>query len=51
MTAAKTGALGPTACNRSAEPDLEVDALFPCLLRSKREEARIEDVVEILKVL
>jgi hypothetical protein len=35
---------------RSAEPDLEVEALFPCLLKISSDEARIEEVVEILKV-
>ena len=37
-------------CKRSAEPDLEVEALFPCLEMRRREEARIEEVVEMLKV-
>lgn len=36
--------------SRSADPDLEVAARFPCLLRRSRDEARIEDVVEMLKV-
>lgn len=36
--------------SRSAEPDLEVDARLPCLLMMRREEAKIEDVVEILNV-
>lgn len=37
--------------NKSAEPDLEVEALLPCLERRRREEARMEEVVEMLKVL
>jgi hypothetical protein len=36
--------------SRSAEPDLEVDARFPCFARRRRDEARMEDVVEMLKV-
>jgi len=38
------------ALRRSAEPDLEVEARLPCLLRRRRDEARIEDVVEMLNV-
>jgi hypothetical protein len=49
-TAMRFGAVGVTDARRSAEPDLEVDALFPCLLTSRNEEARIEDVVEMLNV-
>lgn len=36
---------------RSAEPDLEVEARLPCLATRRSEEARIEAVVEMLKVL
>jgi len=36
---------------RSADPDREVDALFPCLAIMRRDEARIEAVVEMLNVL
>jgi hypothetical protein len=36
---------------RSADPDLDVEALLPCLLTIRREDARIEDVVDMLKVL
>lgn len=50
VTASKFGALGLMACNRSAEPDVEDEARFPCLLKSKSDEARIEDVVETLNV-
>lgn len=50
VTADKFGAVGRVEVRRSADPDLDVEALFPCLLRSKRDEARMEDVVEILKV-
>ena len=50
-TAIKLGARGSVELRRSADPDLEVDALFPCLLRSKSEDAKIDEVVEMLKVL
>jgi len=50
VTAFKFGAVGRVDVSKSAEPDLEVEALFPCLLRRSREEARIEDVVEMLNV-
>lgn len=36
---------------RSAEPDLEVEARLPCLEMRRREEARMDAVVEMLKVL
>jgi hypothetical protein len=35
----------------SAEPDLEVDALLPCFAIMRRLEARMDEVVEMLKVL
>lgn len=50
VTADKFGAVGNVEARRSADPDFEVDALFPCLLRSKRDEAKMDDVVEMLKV-
>jgi len=37
--------------SRSAEPDLEVDALLPCLAIRRRLEARMDEVVLMLKVL
>lgn len=37
--------------SKSAEPDLEVEARLPCLASRRREEARMEEVVEMLKVL
>ena len=37
--------------SRSAEPDFEVEARFPCLEISSNEDPMIEDVVEMLKVL
>jgi len=37
--------------SRSAEPDLEVEALLPCLAMRRRLEARMEEVVLMLKVL
>ncbi len=36
--------------SKSAEPDFEVEARLPCLLNSSKDDARMEDVVEILKV-
>lgn len=36
---------------RSAEPDLEVEARLPCLETRRSEEARMEAVVLMLKVL
>lgn len=42
--------MGTVDCKRSAEPDLEVLALLPCLDMRRREEARIEEVVLMLKV-
>jgi len=44
------GAEGRVQARRSAEPDLEVDALLPCLLTRRRDEARMDEVVEMLKV-
>lgn len=42
--------MGTVDCKRSAEPDLDVLALLPCFEMRRREEARIEEVVLILKV-
>jgi len=50
VIAIKFGAVGFIEVRRSADPDLEVEARFPCLLRRRREELRMEDVVEILNV-
>ena len=50
-TAIKLGGTGRVELRRSADPDLDVDALFQCLLRSKSEDAKMDEVVEILKVL
>lgn len=44
------GWVGTVDCSRSAEPDLLVEARFPCLEMRRRELARIEEVVLILKV-
>ena len=44
------GALGPMELRTSAEPDFEVAARLPCLAMRRREEARMEEVVETLKV-
>lgn len=51
VTAARFGAAGVVDMRRSADPDLDVEALLPCLLTIRREDARIEDVVDMLKVL
>jgi hypothetical protein len=50
VMALRLGGVGLVEVRRSAEPDLDVAARLPCLLRRRREDARIEDVVEILKV-
>jgi hypothetical protein len=50
VTAIRLGAVGKVALSRSAEPDFEVEARFPCLLKRRREEAKMDDVVEMLKV-
>jgi len=46
----RSGGKGLVELRRSADPDLEVEALFPCLLRSSSEDAKIEEVVEMLNV-
>ncbi len=48
VTASKLGAVGKVALSKSAEPDLDVEARFPCLLRSNKEDAKMDDVVEML---
>lgn len=50
VMAMRFGAVGRVDLRRSAEPDLDVEARFPCLLRRSSDEATIEDVVEMLKV-
>lgn len=47
----RTGGRGDMLLTRSAEPDLEVLARLPCFETRRRAEARMEDVVEMLKVL
>lgn len=49
-TADRFGAVGRAELSKSAEPDFEVEARFPCLLRRSKDEARIDEVVDILKV-
>jgi hypothetical protein len=49
--AVMTGGFGGAQESKSAEPERDVEALLPCLAIIRREEARIEDVVLILKVL
>ena len=46
-----TGAFGGAQDRMSADPEREVEALLPCLPIMRSEEARIEDVVEMLNVL
>lgn len=50
VTAFRLGALGLVELSRSADPDFDVEARFPCLLSKSNEDARMDDVVEILKV-
>jgi hypothetical protein len=50
LTFRRTGGTGRVEARRSAEPDFEVDALLPCLLTRRSDDARIDEVVEILKV-
>jgi hypothetical protein len=45
------GGFGGAQESRSAEPERDVEALLPCLAIMRREEARIEEVVLMLKVL
>ena len=49
--AVMTGAFGGTQDSRSAEPDRDVEALFPCFAIMRRALARIDDVVLMLNVL
>jgi hypothetical protein len=44
------GVVGTVQERRSADPDLDVDARFPCLLKRRSDDARMEEVVEMLKV-
>ena len=44
------GAVGRVELSKSADPDLDVEARLPCLLSMSSDEARIEEVVEILNV-
>jgi hypothetical protein len=50
VIAIKSGAVGKVELSRSAEPDLDVEARFPCLLSRSREDANMDDVVDMLKV-
>lgn len=50
MVALITGGLG-ARWRRSAEPESEVEELLPCLAIMRREQATMEEVVEMLKVL
>lgn len=45
------GAFGCVHASKSAEPDRDVLARFPCFPIRSRELARIDEVVEMLKVL
>lgn len=51
MTAVMTGGFGGAQERRSAEPDRDVEALLPCLAIRRSDEARMLDVVDMLKVL
>ena len=50
VMALRFGGVGVVELRRSAEPDFEVAARLPCLLRRRRVEANIEEVVDMLKV-
>jgi hypothetical protein len=50
VTAIRSGGAGKVQLSRSAEPDFDVEARLPCLLKRRREEPRMEDVVEMLNV-
>lgn len=50
VTARRFGGAGSVQLSKSAEPDFEVEARLPCLLSRRREEPRIDDVVEMLNV-
>lgn len=50
LTFNSIGGTGSVEARRSAEPDFEVDALLPCLLTRRSDEARMDEVVEMLKV-
>jgi hypothetical protein len=45
------GGVGGAHERRSADPERDVLARFPCLAMSRSEEAKIEEVVLMLKVL
>ena len=49
-TADSFGAVGSVELSKSAEPDLEVEARFPCLLKRSKDEAKIDEVVDMLNV-
>ena len=51
MTASTLGCVGLMEARRSAEPDREVDDLFPCFPMNRRDEANMLEVVEMLNVL
>jgi len=41
---------GDMDSRRSADPDFDVDARFPCLARVSSDDAMIDDVVDMLNV-
>lgn len=51
VTALRLGGVGRTEVRRSADPDFDEEARFPCFERRSREEASIDEVVEMLNVL
>ena len=51
VTALIFGGVGGAHERRSADPDRDVLARLPCLAMSRRQEARMEEVVLMLKVL
>ena len=51
LTASILGCVGLMEARRSAEPDKEVDDLFPCFPMNRRDEANMLEGVEMLNVL
>lgn len=50
LMAERFGGVGSVQPRRSAEPDLDVEARLPSLATNRREDARMEAVVETLNV-
>ena len=46
-----TGGLGGVQDSKSADPERDVEALFPCFATMSKEDARMDEVVLMLNVL